>query len=89
MWTSPRVTIDCEPVKSQRIGDRDDVGGSVRNPSAGLRSGPAVTRAIVPNEPNAAATRVLNLPVVEQTGARRAVKKEDGSPMRVPILENA
>jgi hypothetical protein len=88
MWTSSRVTKDCEPVKPQRIGDRDDVGGAVRNTSAGIRSGPAVSRAIEPDQPKAAPMGVLNLLLVEQTGAGCAVKKEDGSPVGVPILEN-
>jgi hypothetical protein len=82
------VTVDGEPVQPQRIGDREDVGGSVRDISARHRSRPAIARPIVRDQPDAAPTGILDLSLVEQAGTRRSVEEEDGAPMSVPFLED-
>src|SRR5262249_3602625 len=74
------------PVEPERIADRLDVRGRRCDVATGLRIGAAVPGAVVADQPDPLALRVLHVQLVENVRARRPVVDDDGQAVGIAAV---
>src|SRR4051794_29019715 len=73
-------------IDAQGLGDRSHVADAAGDVAVDEPGRPPVTGPVVGDEPDALASRVLDVRRVEQAGARGAVVDEDRAADRIPIV---
>ena len=83
---APGAAADGEPLNTEAVCDRGNVGDGVHHPPATEAIGAAVARPVVHDRARSDIHIRARVPLPVKTRARRAMEQEDREPIRVPPL---